>query len=72
LEEENRLLKMQLAAAQAALALCGKGQEADLLTMREELAALAALAVLVVLGLLSSLLRAYWFHHRGAIFPPDR
>jgi hypothetical protein len=40
--------------------------------MQEELAALAVLAVLVALGLFSSLLRAYWFRNRGAIFPPDR
>jgi hypothetical protein len=72
LEEENRLLKLQLAAAQVALAMCEKGGAGDLLQLEEEGAALGILGGLLLLSLASTIARACWFRFRITLYPPDR
>jgi hypothetical protein len=72
LQEENRQLRLQLAAAQLALTTCGQREGEDLLHLEEEAVALGLLVLMVVGGLASMIARACWYRSRHADFPLDR
>jgi hypothetical protein len=72
LQEENRQLRLQLLATQAALSVCEAREGGDILQLEEEGVVLGFLALLVLGSLASTISRAVWYrsHHRD--FPPDR